>query len=71
MKLCSIDILLASAKSEQAPLCIRLGRMFSFSHHHFLSFSKCGFSPRCVDYDKATSVVASCYGSRLCREFYL
>ena len=29
MKLCSIDILLGSAKSEQAPLCVRLGRMFA------------------------------------------
>ena len=28
MKLRSIDILLASAESEQAPLCIQLGRMF-------------------------------------------
>jgi len=47
MKLRSIDILLGSAKSEQAPLCVHLGRMFAFSF-----FEKYGadFKKNCPEY---------------------
>ena len=69
MKLRSIDILLASAESEQAPLCIQLGRMFLLTSYFICvrSLTKKRLDKRNYSSAISQALCRRCAGEQVCK----